>query len=202
MATVTVLLLSVAGGSLLGGCGSGQTKTVSVSSAASGDTSTSSGGSPAPATTPAPAARPKAPRPPGGRTRTGPLSAGPVGAAGGLGQAQAVVRGRGYEPIGATYASGQTLQVLVGSRSGAEQAFFFVNGRYIGTDTSQPSGQIGVVAQGDTDVTLSYALYRPHDAACCPSGGRSQVRYQLDNGKLAPQEAIPSAATSASLSRR
>lgn len=205
-ATVTVLLLSVVGGSLLGGCGSGQTKTVSVSSGASGDTSASSGGTQTPATGPArtaPASRPKAPSHPGGGTGTGPASAAPGGSAAGLGGAQAAVRGRGYEPTGsATYASGQTLQVLVGSRAGAQQAFFFVNGRFIGTDTSQPSRQLSVVAQGDTDVTLSYALYRPNDAACCPSGGRSQVRYQLDNGKLAPQNAIPSAETSAPLSRR
>ncbi len=203
--TVTVLLLSVVGGSLLGGCGSGQTRTVSVSSGAPGDTTTGGGGSPAPATAPVgpPASRPKAPGLPGGRTSTGPASAAPGARSGGLGRAQAVVRARGYEPTGsAAYASGQTLQVLVGSRPGAQQAFFFVNGRYIGTDTSQPSGQLSVVAQGDTDVTLAYALYRPTDATCCPSGGRSQVHYQLDNGRLAPQNAIPSAYTSVPLSRR
>lgn len=205
-ATVTVLLLSVVGGSLLGGCGSGQTKTVSVSSGAPGDTGTGAGGSPAPATVPVPtthASRPKAPGQEGVRTSTGPASAAPGVTSGGLSRAQSVVRARGYEPVGsAGYASAQTLQVLVGARPGAQQAFFFVNGRYLGTDTSQPSGQVSVVAHGDTDVTLSYGLYRPRDATCCPSGGRSQVRYQLDNGRLAPQNPIPSGATSVPLSRR
>lgn len=205
-ATVTVLLLSVVGGSLLGGCGSGQTRTVSVSSGAPGDTGTGAGGSPAPTTAPVPTthtSRPKAPGQSGVRTSTGPAAAAPGATGGSLSRAQAVVRARGYEPTGsATYASGQTLQVLVGSRPGAQQAFFFVNGRYLGTDTSRPSGQLSVVTQGDTDVTLSYALYRRTDATCCPSGGRSHVRYQLDNGRLAAQNAIPSAESSVPLSRR
>jgi hypothetical protein len=79
--------------------------------------------------------------------------------------------------------------VLVGTRTGSaegngQQAFFFVDGRYIGTDAKQPSAQINVVSQGDTEVALAYAL---------AGGGQATVRFQLNNGKLVPLGPIPSA---------
>jgi len=87
--------------------------------------------------------------------------------------------------------------VLIGVRTGSgdgygQQAFFFVNGRYIGTDASQPSAALRVVGQGDTEVTLAYPLYRSGDALCCPSRGHRQVHFQLDNGKLTALDPIPS----------
>jgi hypothetical protein len=118
-----------------------------------------------------------------------------------------VLRARGYTPNDVSqYHPTQTLRVLVGTRSGSadahvQQAFFFLNGRYIGTDTSQPSATIHVVGQSDTEVTLAYALYRPHDALCCPSGGEAKVSFQLDNGMLAPMQAIPPASSATGLSR-
>ncbi len=48
-----------------------------------------------------------------------------------------------------------------------------------------------VVAQGDTEVTLAYPLYRPHDPLCCPGGGQATVRFQLNNGHLVPLGTIP-----------
>jgi len=79
--------------------------------------------------------------------------------------------------------------VLVGTRTGSaagngQQAFFFVDGRYLGTDAKQPSAQISVVSQGDTEVALAYAL---------AGGGRATVHFQLNNGKLVPLGSIPSA---------
>ena len=65
--------------------------------------------------------------------------------AGPLGAAVAVVRAHGYTPDDTSeYHPGQTLRVLVGTRTGSgdgygQQAFFFVDGRYIGTDTKEPS---------------------------------------------------------------
>jgi hypothetical protein len=97
--------------------------------------------------------------------------------------------------------------VLVGSRSGSgggsdQQAFFFLNGRYIGTDASRPSGHVSVVEQGDTSVTLAYGLYKPRDPACCPSGGQATVRFELNNGALAPLDQIPPVASGTGLSRQ
>jgi len=110
----------------------------------------------------------------------------------GLGAAEAVVQAKGFTVSSASdYHPDQTLRVLVGTRTGAaegngQQAFFFVDGRYIGTDAKQPSAQVHVVSQGDTEVTLAYAL---------SGGGQATVRFQLNNGKLVPLEAIPSASS-------
>ncbi len=108
----------------------------------------------------------------------------------GLDAAEAVVQAKGFTVSSSSdYHPNQTLRVLVGTRTGSaegsgQQAFFFVNGRYIGTDAKQPSAQISVVSQGDTEVVLAYAL---------ASGGQATVRFQLNNGKLVPLGPIPSA---------
>lgn len=87
---------------------------------------------------------------------------------------------------------------MIGTRSGSgeahvQRAFFFLDGRYIGTDSSKPSAQVRVASQSETEVTLSYGLYRPGDSLCCPGGGEAKVRFQLNNGKLVPLGAIPPA---------
>jgi hypothetical protein len=60
---------------------------------------------------------------------------------------------------------------------------------------------VKVLSQGDTEVTLSYSLYRPHDPLGSPSGGQASVRFQLNNGKLTPLGTIPPASSSSGLSR-
>jgi LppP/LprE lipoprotein len=97
--------------------------------------------------------------------------------------------------------------VLIGTRSGAgdgygQQAFFFVNGKYIGTDSTQPSATLKVVSQSDTAVTIGYPLYRSKDPLCCPSGGQANVTFQLNNGKLQPLQPIPPANSSTGFSRQ
>jgi LppP/LprE lipoprotein len=110
----------------------------------------------------------------------------------GLSSAEAVLQAKGFT-VNTTsdYHPDQTLRVLVGTRAGStegngQQAFFFVDGRYIGTDSKQSSAQIHVVSQSDTEVTLAYALSGAHQAT---------VRFQLNNGKLVPLDAIPSASS-------
>jgi LppP/LprE lipoprotein len=108
----------------------------------------------------------------------------------GLSAAEAVVQAKGFTVAASSdYHPNQTLRVLVGTRTGStvgngQQAFFFVDGRYIGTDAKQPSAQVNVVSQGDTEVALAYAL---------AGGGQATVRFQLNNGKLVPLGQIPSA---------
>ncbi|TMK40108.1 MAG: LppP/LprE family lipoprotein [Actinobacteria bacterium] len=120
----------------------------------------------------------------------------------------ALVARQGYSVTDpSTYRSDQTLRVLVGATGKkmtgrVQRAFFFVNDRYLGTDTSAPSAGITVAGQDDTSVTLSYRLFRPSDPLCCPSGGRRSVRFVLDNGELAPSRPIPPADPRAALSRR
>lgn len=122
--------------------------------------------------------------------------------------AAAVVRAHGYTPNDTgQYHSDQTLRVLVGTRTGsadgyAQQAFFFVSGHYLGTDTKLPSATIKVIGQADTEVTLGYALYRKGDALVNPSGGEAHVTFQLNNGKLVALQKIPPAESSTGLSRQ
>jgi hypothetical protein len=211
-------------GLLAGGCGSGSTRTVSVASSppASGTASTPTASTPshrtssAPATsgaaaTPAPAAGSPSggtAAPQNGRSSSGPAFLSQGASAQGLDGALAVLHSHGFSALDTgQYRSDQTLKVLVGARQGSadshvQQAFFFVNGRYLGTDTSQPSAQIHVAGQSDTQVTLAYSLYRSRDPLCCPSGGQAQVRYQLDNGRLTPLDPIPGASASSAAAGR
>jgi hypothetical protein len=120
----------------------------------------------------------------------------------------AVLKAHGYTPADTSqYRSAQTLRVLVGTRTGsgdgyAQQAFFFLDGRYLGTDASAPSAGIDVVAQSDTEVTLGYRLYRPGDPLCCARGGQADVRFQLNDGRLSALDPIPPVESSTGASRR
>lgn len=142
------------------------------------------------------------------RTGTEPAFTQNEAKSGSAGAAAGVVRAHGYTPNDTSqYRPDQTLRVLVGTRSGSsdgygQQAFFFVDGRYIGTDTRDPSASVKLISQGDTEVTLGYPLYRPSDPLSSPRGGEAHVSFQLNNGKLVPLGTIPPFATSASLSRR
>ena len=132
-------------------------------------------------------------------TATAPAFASSTASAGGSTAAVAVVQARGCTAVDpAQYHSGQTLRVLVGRCSGGEQAFFFVDGRYIGTDAKAPSSHVSVVSQNDTAVTLAYALSHPDGSPA----GTQNVQFALDNGMLSPMGSIPSASPSAAVSRR
>jgi hypothetical protein len=213
---LAALALGGCAGAALGGCGS-QTKTVTVagspavtqSTAASTNTgtataTTSSTTAPAPTTTAGGAAAPSATH-----TAPEPAIAQPEASseAEGLGAAVATLKARGYTPNETSqYHSNQTLRVLVGTRAGSgdgydQQAFFFVGGRYIGTDAKEPSATVKVVSQSDTEVTLAYPLYRRGDPLASPSGGQATVRFQLNDGKLTPLSPIPPASSATGLSR-
>jgi LppP/LprE lipoprotein len=202
-------LLGLALAALLAGCGGG-TKTVTVASTPLPEQTTSTvaprtSTTRTTATTPtsttttpgesggtaSPSTKRTAPAPAFTHQGTGSTGSGGTSAsAEGLSAAEAVVRAQGFTVSAASdYHPDQTLRVLVGSRSDSaegngQQAFFFVDGRYIGTDAKQPSASVHVVSQGDTEVALAYAL---------SGGGQATVRFQLNNGKLVPLREIPSA---------
>lgn len=101
----------------------------------------------------------------------------------------------------------QQLKVLVGVRrgvsdAGAQLAFFFVGDRFIGTDTTAPSGRIAVADQQDDAITLTYSLYRTGDGIDGPTGGSADVTYRWTGTALEPQDAIPTADPFVSPSRR
>jgi len=126
----------------------------------------------------------------------------------GLPGAVATLDSKGYYAAATdTYRTDTTLRVLIGvfkgsAASRAQQAFFFSGDNYLGTDTSEPSAGIQVVGQDDTQVTLRYTLFRKGEPLCCPTGGHTDVRFRLDNGKLQPLDAIPSASPLHDLNRQ
>jgi hypothetical protein len=206
-ATLAVLAFALAAAGSLAGCGS-QTKTVSVSGGPAVTQATvATTSTQAQTATTATSTQPSAVPPRTTRTATEPAFTEGGPASGDVAAAAAVLKARGYTPNDtAQYHSTQTLRVLVGRRTESgdgygQLAFFFVDGRYIGTDTKEPSATVRVVSQGDTEVTLAYPLYRGSDPLCCPSGGHAKVRFQLDNGRLVPLGTIPPSSRSAGLSR-
>jgi LppP/LprE lipoprotein len=99
-----------------------------------------------------------------------------------------------YKPVRpADWHARQTLRVLIGTQGGLRRAFFFVGRRYIGNDTTTPSGKLRVGKQGKRSVALVYSVWRRGDRACCPKGGKVTVRFVWEDGRLRPQSAIPDA---------
>ncbi|HXA53291.1 MAG TPA: LppP/LprE family lipoprotein [Solirubrobacteraceae bacterium] len=210
--------VSVANGPAVGGAGAPSTAHTAPSPASTSPTvtsGTSSGTSGAPTGTSGGTAAQGAAEQGTSTTRTAPAPAfvhtttqSGEAAGGEAGKAAAVMIAQGYTPVSlSTYRPTQTLRVLIGTRDRStagynQRAFFFLDGRYLGNDSSQPSASVQVVSQSDTEVTLAYALYRPGDHECCPSGGQATVRFQLDDGQLTPLDPIPSASSSAPLSRQ
>ncbi|HEY4809887.1 MAG TPA: LppP/LprE family lipoprotein [Solirubrobacteraceae bacterium] len=214
-ATFAALLLGCCTGAVLGGCGSSETKTVTVASSPAETPSTQAQASTAttPPTTTATTTTATTntaggtPAPTNTRTQTAPAFTHEETKSEGLSQAESVLQAKGYSASEASqYHPNQALRVLIGTKSGSsdgygQQAFFFVNGRYIGTDTKEPSATVKVLSQNDTEVTLAYPLYHPGDPLANPSGGQATVHFQLNDGKLTPLGAIPPANSSTGLSR-
>jgi len=205
----------LAAATLAAGCGSA-TKTVTVSSAPRPHTtSTSRTSSPSSTSTSSTTSSPSTTASTETtettqtttRTSTAPAFVTEEAVEPGASAAVQAVKRAGYTPAHPSeYHPSQTLQVLIATKTGSadgyeQHAFFFIDGKYIGTDTSKPSASIRVVSQKDTEVTLAYRLYSPSDSLCCPSGGEAKVTFQLDNGKLVPLQKIPPASSSTGLSR-
>jgi LppP/LprE lipoprotein len=215
-APTAIALLVGACAALVAGCGS-STKTVSVggappaqTSGAATSTTASTAKAPAstastPATAP-PSATHTAPAP--AFTREGTGASGQSSPSAQLAAALALVRSKGYTANESSqYHGDQTLRVLIGTRTASgdgygQQAFFFVDGQYIGTDAAQPSATLKIVSQSDTEVVLAYPLYRKGDPLARPSGGQATVRFQLDDGQLVPLGRIPPASSEGGLSRQ
>lgn len=216
LTAIGAITLALTGTALLAGCGS-QTKTVTVASAPATATtqSTTTATQTTPTTTTPTTPSTTTPTGAGGGTPApSPTHTAPEPAftqqevhAEGVSAAAELVRARGYTPNDtAEYHPSQTLRVLVGTRTGSsdgygQQAFFFVGGRYIGTDTKEPSATVKVVSQSATEVALAYPLYKPGDPLSSPSGGTTTVRFQLDNGKLTPVGTIPPASSASGVAR-
>jgi hypothetical protein len=104
-----------------------------------------------------------------------------------------VVRSRSFDVLHKSdWNPDDTLQVLIGrSSSGSEFAFFFVDGQYLGNDSTDPSAKIRVRTTDDLEVTLQYGTYAPGDAVDKPTGEPITVHFRYDGGQVQPVEALP-----------
>ena len=191
------LLFALAAVPLAAGCGASESQSAATGTPTSTSAATSSTGEQPAATTTTSSSTTQTETGAGTTTTTttgqGGTSGGqpafvePGKTAEGVAAAEAALRAHGYTPFEtATYKPQQTLRVLLGSKAGGENAFFFVGGRYIGTDSKTPSTQVSVVAQSEGSVTLRYTLYSQGKPA-----GSSTVTFQLENGSLQAQQTIP-----------
>ncbi|HUB36006.1 MAG TPA: LppP/LprE family lipoprotein [Solirubrobacteraceae bacterium] len=211
-ATTTTSVSGVPHGAAASAARTSTTSTGGESTAEPSTTTTTTGSASAGGTAPTTTAR-SAPEPKfveGGGSSGGSSSGSSSSASSpeGLAAAMSTLTAHGYVTKDtAVYHPNQTLRVLVGTREGssdgyAQQAFFFVDGNYIGTDASAPSAHVTVLSQGDTEVTLGYPLYRVGDPLCCPGGGQAKVRFQLDDGRLVALDPIPAVEPSSGSGRR
>ncbi|HEX3811908.1 MAG TPA: LppP/LprE family lipoprotein [Mycobacteriales bacterium] len=142
-----------------------------------------------------------------GAPTTHPVPARTVTPADSYAAARRVVQRHGFDPVGtaAGWHSHHRLNAIGGVLSASadgkyQRVFLFVDGRYIGLDASAPSGSLQAANTSDDVVTVTYGLFAPSDALCCPSSTRS-VRFQWTGGKLVPLDPIPPVATGTTTGR-
>jgi hypothetical protein len=122
--------------------------------------------------------------------------------------AEARVRSRGYYPTDVSaYDPRASLAAIIGVRMGsadatAQRAFFFADGRLVGTDTRNDSSGIRVAAVHPPVIGLAYALYGAKDPQCCPTDGTATVRYRWNGKRIVPLDPVPPSSFSAASSRR
>jgi hypothetical protein len=111
--------------------------------------------------------------------------------------AVADVNAQGYTPVSLkSYQPDRRLRVLIGAptgdKGGGRRAFFFVDRRYVGTDTADTSARISLdKTRGERWVTLTYRLYAAGDRACCPRGERAKERYEWDGSAVRAGDPLP-----------
>lgn len=104
-----------------------------------------------------------------------------------------VVRSRGFDVVRlGDYDPEARLRVLIGrTPDRAKLAFFFVDGEYLGNDSTESSAKLKVKQSSDVDVTLSYGIFQPGDEPDTPTGEPIVVTFRYEAGQVQPVEALP-----------
>ena len=96
-----------------------------------------------------------------------------------------VTRLRDYDPE-------DTPRVLIGkTSSGGRLAFFFVQGDYIGNDSTEVSGRLRVKRTADLTTTLTYGVAQPSTTGGDPTVSKLDVRFTWDGSRLNPDQELP-----------
>ena len=114
-----------------------------------------------------------------------------------------LVRSRGFTPHDTNDFSMPPvggIHVIIGTATQSadgysQQAFFFVKGRFVGTDVAGTSAGIQLAWRNNTTIALSYSVYKGNEPMCCPTGGAMIVRYRWTGTKVKPLDPVPSAAS-------
>ncbi len=117
-------------------------------------------------------------------------------------RAEAAVRAMHYTPVADDWypdsVPGPLLEAIAAVPGGTaignqgHRVFFFVSGRFVGTDTTNGRANLEFDYSTGTIVAVNYNLYHPSDPLCCPSAGAQTVRFQWAGGRLQVLDAIPS----------
>ncbi len=88
------------------------------------------------------------------------------------------------------------LIVLIGTCTGSadgycQRAFFFYNGKFVGTDSSDTSIGIGFKWSTENTIALNYILYNKDDSLSSPTGGAATVRFEYDGNTLKVLDKLP-----------
>lgn len=77
-----------------------------------------------------------------------------------------------------------------GGASGPIKAFFFGDGKYLGTDTTEGSNGARATRVSGSEIVIQYPIYSAGDPLCCPSGS-DDVRFSWTGGQLEVLDPIP-----------
>ena len=112
------------------------------------------------------------------------------------------IKNKGYSVNDATpnatvkTASGSILTAWIAaatqSQDGYNQfVFFFLNGRYIGTDTAKPSLEITSAEAVGQGIAVTYPVYRKGDSFANPTGTPVTITYTWNGTRLVPNKPYP-----------
>lgn len=93
-------------------------------------------------------------------------------------------------------ASGNTLTAWITmatkSQDGYSQlVFFFLNGKYLGTDTAKPSLEITSAKAVGHGIAVTYPVYKKSDSFANPTGAPVTITYTWNGSKLVPDKPYP-----------
>ncbi|MFD1676800.1 LppP/LprE family lipoprotein [Alicyclobacillus fodiniaquatilis] len=112
----------------------------------------------------------------------------------------ALIKGKGYSVNGTTpnamvkTSSGATLSAWMGvsGTDGYNQfIFFFLNGKYLGTDTAKPSVEITSVKAAENGIAVTYPVYKKNDSFANPTGAPVTITYTWNGSKVVPNKPYP-----------
>lgn len=120
----------------------------------------------------------------------------------------AFINSKGYDVPGTPYnvtrsapnasvrtATGQTLSAWIGDKMASDGhnqfVFFFLNGKYLGTDTANPSLEITSAEASGNGIAVTYPVYQKNDSFANPTGTPVTITYAWNGSALVPNKPYP-----------